>query len=84
MPRIINFLKAHYSSDSSVSTAKGYGFNSWQGKRFPLLHSVQTVCGAHRASYPMGKEERIFPQGYSGPGRETDHSCPSSAEVNNG
>jgi hypothetical protein len=37
----------------------GYGLDSrgsipGRGKRFSLLHSVQTGSGAHPASYPMG------------------------------
>jgi hypothetical protein len=38
--------------------------------------------GAHQASYPMGTEDdftRVKP-----PGRETDHSLPTSAEVKEG
>jgi hypothetical protein len=37
---------------------------------------VQTGSGAHPASYPMGIE-----RGKARPGRDADHSPPSSAEV---
>jgi hypothetical protein len=47
-----------------------------------LLHSVQTGCGAHPASYEMGTT--WFPAGVKCPGREADHSSPSSAELKNG
>jgi hypothetical protein len=39
------------------------------------LYSVQTGSGAHPASYPWGVKR---------PGRDADHSPPSSAEVKNG
>jgi hypothetical protein len=45
---------------------------------FSLLHSVQTGSGAHLASYSMDTE------GVKRPGREADHSPPSSADVENG
>jgi hypothetical protein len=37
---------------------------------------VQTGSGTHPASYPMGTE-----RGKARPGRDADHSPPSSAEV---
>jgi hypothetical protein len=49
---------SEWSRDSSFGiaadtncTTKARG-QAWQD--FPLLHSVQTGCGAHAASYPMG------------------------------
>jgi hypothetical protein len=44
---------------------------------------VQTGSGAHPASYPMGTmgTEGPFPRGKARPGRDADHSPPSSAEV---
>jgi hypothetical protein len=50
------------------------------GKRkrvLSLLHSVQTGRGNHPASYPMAA-------GVKRPGREAEHSLPSSAEIKNG
>jgi hypothetical protein len=41
---------------------------------------VQTGSGAHPASYPMGTGGP-FPGGKERPGRDADHSPPSSAEV---
>jgi hypothetical protein len=41
---------------------------------------VQTSSGAHPASYPMGTGGP-FPGGKARPGRDADHSPPSSAEV---
>jgi hypothetical protein len=41
---------------------------------------VQTGSGAHPASYPMGTGGP-FPGGKVRPGRDADHSLPSSAEV---
>jgi hypothetical protein len=43
---------------------------------FSSSSCVQTGSGAHQASYPMGAG------GKAGPGRDADHSPPSSAEVN--
>jgi hypothetical protein len=41
---------------------------------------VQTGSEAHPASYPMGTGG-TFPGGKARPGRDADHSPPSSAEV---
>jgi hypothetical protein len=41
---------------------------------------VQTGCGAHPASHTMGTGGSI-PEGKARPGRDADHSPPSSAEV---
>jgi hypothetical protein len=46
---------------------------------FSLCHCSQLGSGAHPASYPMGS--RCFPSGVKRPGREADHSPPSSAKV---
>jgi hypothetical protein len=43
---------------------------------------VQIGSGAHPASYPMGTGGS-FPGGKARPGRDADHSPPSSAEVEN-
>jgi hypothetical protein len=43
---------------------------------------VQTGSGDHPASYPMGTGGP-FPGGKARPGRDADHSPPSSAEVKN-
>jgi hypothetical protein len=60
----------------------------WSGVRIPagtenltLHHLVQTGSGAHLASYPMGT--RGFCPEVKRPGREADHSLPSTAEVRN-
>jgi hypothetical protein len=66
------------SLDSSVGTATGYGMDDrGVGVRVPegsLLHVVQTGSGVHPTSYSMGI-------GSSFPGGETNHSPPTSAEV---
>jgi hypothetical protein len=46
---------------------------------FSLHHRVQTVSGAHPASYPMGNGAPSL--WIKRQGREADHSPPSSAEV---
>jgi hypothetical protein len=47
-----------------------------------LIVSVQTGSGAHPASCPMGTGGP-FPGDKARPGRDADHSPPSSAEVVN-
>jgi hypothetical protein len=75
------------SRDSSVGIALGYGLDD-RGSRVRFLavagnvslhYRVQNGSGAHPASYPMGTRGS-FP-GVKRPGRESDHSPPSSAEV---
>jgi hypothetical protein len=75
------------SRDSSVGIALGYGLDD-RGSRVPfpagagnfsLHHHVQNGSGAPRASYQMGTRGS-FP-GVKRPGREADHSPPSSAGV---
>jgi hypothetical protein len=46
---------------------------------FSLHHRIQISSGAHPASYPMGT--RSSSPEVKRPGREVDHSPPSSAEV---
>jgi hypothetical protein len=78
-----------YSRDSSVGIALGYGLDD-RGSRvqfpagagnFSLHHRVQYCSGTHRASYPMGTG--VLSLRVKRPGREADHSPPSSAEVKN-
>jgi hypothetical protein len=47
---------------------------------FSLRRRVQAGSGAHPTSYPMATEGSFI--GMKRPGREFDHSSPSSAEVN--
>jgi hypothetical protein len=65
-----------------------YGLDDWAiGVRFPAGVKdfssnlcVQTGSGAHTASCTMGTGGP-FPGGKAWPGRDADHSTPSSAEV---
>jgi hypothetical protein len=52
------------------------------GADFSSSPYVQTGSGAHPAFYPMGTGGS-FPGGKARPGRDADHSPPSSAEVKN-
>jgi hypothetical protein len=61
------------------STTEGSEFESRWGQEFSLLHVVQTTSGAHPVSYPIGKGGSS--PGVKQPGREADHSPPTSAEV---
>jgi hypothetical protein len=74
------------SRDSPVGIATGYGlddrgigFRVSVKQEFSLLHVVQTGSGAHSASYPVGTGDSFL--GVKWPGREADHSPPTSAEV---
>jgi hypothetical protein len=59
---------------------RGSGFRFPAGAgNFSLHHRLQNGSGAHPASYPMGT--RGLSLGVKRPGREADHSPPSSAEV---
>jgi hypothetical protein len=49
---------------------------------FSSILCVQTGSGAHRASCTMGTGGP-FPGGKARPGRDADHSLPSTAEVVN-
>jgi hypothetical protein len=51
-------------------------------KDFSSSFCVQTGSGAHPASCPMGTG-RPFAGAIARPGRDADHSPPSSAEVEN-
>jgi hypothetical protein len=53
-----------------------------EAKDFSSSLCVQTGSEAHPASYPMGSG-CPFPGGKARPGRDADHSPPSSAEVKN-
>jgi hypothetical protein len=58
------------SRDSSVGIATGHALDGRgsilvRGKRFSLIHSIQTSSGAHPASYPMGTGVS-FPAGKAG------------------
>jgi hypothetical protein len=79
-------IKGHGSSGSIVSD---YGLDdraievrSPAGADFSSSPCVQTGSGAHPASYPMGTGGS-FSGGKVRPGRDADHSPPSSAEVKN-
>jgi hypothetical protein len=72
---------------SSVGIALGYGlddrgsmvrFPAW-AEDFSPHHRVQNGSGTHPAFYPMGTRSSFH--GGKRPGREVDHSPPSSAEV---
>jgi len=71
----------------SVSIVTGYGQDDQMigvgfpvgAEKFSLQHHTQIGSGAHPASYPMGTRGS-FPEGKAA-GHETDHSPPSSADV---
>jgi hypothetical protein len=51
-------------------------------KHFFSILCVQTGSGAHPVSCTMGTGDP-FPGGKARPGRDADHSSPSSAEIKN-
>jgi hypothetical protein len=79
----------HHTS-SSVSIVPGYGLDDRaievrspaEAKDFSCSLCVQTGTGAHPASCTMGTGV-IFLGAKARPGRDADHSPPSSAEVEN-
>jgi hypothetical protein len=82
-----SFLYAVQSRDSSVGIALGYGLDdrgsrvrfSARAGNFSLHHRVQNGSGTHPVSYQWvpGTLSLVVKR----PGREADHSPPSSAEV---
>jgi hypothetical protein len=73
------------SRGSSVSTVSDYGLDDrgsipTEAEDFSSSPCVQTGSGAHPASYQMGTGGS-FPGSKARPGRDADHSPPSSAEV---
>jgi hypothetical protein len=87
----IRFLKCAAISRWWSRIAQRYSAalrTGWSGVRVPIgaenfspNHRVQNGSGAHPASYPTGTRGS-FPW-LKRPGREADHSPPSSAEVKN-
>jgi hypothetical protein len=73
------------NSDSPVGIALGYGLDDRRVRvpagagNFSLHYRVQNGSGAHPASYPLGTRGSFH--GVKRPGREADHSPPSSTEV---
>jgi len=55
----------------------GYSFG--RGWKYSLHHRVHTGSGAYPASYSLGTRDTFL--AVKRPGRESDHSPPSSAEV---
>jgi hypothetical protein len=78
------------SQGSSVITVSGYRPDDWamqvqsltEAKNFSSNLWVQASSGAHPASCPMGTGGP-FPGDKARPGRDADHSPPSSAKVEN-
>jgi hypothetical protein len=86
-PKNIWSVVIYYRSrGSSGSIVSDYGLDDRAiGDRFPAgakdfssILCVQTGFGAHPASCPMGTGDP-FPWGKARPGRNADHSPPSSA-----
>jgi hypothetical protein len=80
-------VKSNRSCGRSASTVSEYRLDdrsliSGKSKDFSSSLCVQTCYKAHPASCTMGTEGPI-PRDRAQPGRDTDHSTPSSAEVNN-
>jgi hypothetical protein len=84
-----NILSYSYLCNS-VSITSDYGLDdraieigsSAEATDFSSILCVQIGSGAHPASYPMDTGVP-FPQEKVRPGRDTDHSTPSSVEVKN-
>jgi hypothetical protein len=77
----------HSIRGSSVNIVSDYGLDNRgstpiKTEDFSSSPCVHTGSGAHPASCLMGTGGR-FPRGKARPGRDADHSPPSSAEVKN-
>jgi hypothetical protein len=84
---VMGFSVSRVSSDSIVSgyvlDDRAFGVRSpAEAKDFSCSFCVQTGSGAHPASCTMGTEDP-FPGKKARPGRDADHSPPSSAGVEN-
>jgi hypothetical protein len=87
--RLIEVYTKLYFGSLTVGIALGYGLDDRVSRiRFPagagnfsLHHRVQNGSGAHPSSYPMGTRDSFL--GVKRPGRESDYSPASSAEVKN-
>jgi hypothetical protein len=85
-----NVLHINDEPDSSVSIVSGYGLDDRSievrspagAKDFSSNLCVQTGSGAYPDSCTMGTGGP-FPGGKARPGRDADHSCLSSAKVEN-
>jgi hypothetical protein len=85
---LISMPRSRVSSGSIVSDYglddRAIGFRFPTGaKDFSSILCVQTGYGAHPASCTMGTGGGPFSGGKARPGRNADHSPPSSAEVEN-
>jgi hypothetical protein len=87
--KIWHLLLYMRSRGSAGSIVSDYGLDdraievrSPTGADFSSSPCVQTGSGAHPASYPMGTG-CSFPGSKARPGRDADHSPPSSAKVKN-
>jgi hypothetical protein len=85
--RIFTVYTVQVRAVTAQRIALGYGlddrgsrvrFPAW-AENFSLHHHVQNGFGAHPDSYPMGTVGSF--SGVKWPGREADHSPPSSDEV---
>jgi hypothetical protein len=88
--RLSKYHNTVYLNYGSVSIVSGYGLDDRaigvrspaEAKDFSFNLCVQTGSEAHLASGTMGTGGS-FPRGKVRPGRNADHSTPSSAEVKN-
>jgi hypothetical protein len=73
----VNIVSGYRLNDRAIEVRSPTGPND-----FSCSFCVQTDSGAHPASSTIGTEGP-FPGDKARPGRDTDHSPPSSAEVVN-
>jgi hypothetical protein len=75
----------YLSRYNTVLRAGRPGFDSWQDKVFLFSTASRTALGPTRPSiqWVPGTGGRGISMGVKKPGREADHSPPSSAEVKN-
>jgi hypothetical protein len=79
---LLSFFYLQLLIQSSFLSLRFPDFPAGAGN-FSLHHRVQNGSGAHPASYPMGTGGGALSLGVKRPGREADHSPPSSSDVKN-
>jgi hypothetical protein len=67
----------HRRGSAVAGRLRGAEFESREGKKLSLLHTVQTGSGVHPTSFPM--DTGPLSPGVKWQGRETDRSPPTTA-----
>jgi hypothetical protein len=82
----VKFQSIKFNPDNSVGIATGYGLDDRGSilERGKILFSTASRPALGPTQPPIEWVPGAISPGVKGPGRETDHSPPSSADVKNG